>query len=40
MNKIDNTKKNIRLGLVLASIAVFMFFMMILWAYQYLSLPT
>jgi Sec-independent protein secretion pathway component TatC len=35
----DLHKRNRRLGLILAVIAVFMFVLMLVWAYQYMTLP-
>lgn len=36
----ETRSKNVRLGLILGGIALFMFVLMLVWAGQYLALPT
>jgi hypothetical protein len=38
MMRDTNTKKNARLGLALGGVALLMFLVMLLWAWQYVSL--
>jgi hypothetical protein len=41
MHNEHNTKtKNVRLGLILGGVALLMFLVTLLWAWQYISLPT
>lgn len=41
MQEVDGKlhSRNVRLGLILGSIALFMFLVMLLWARQYITLP-
>jgi hypothetical protein len=38
MRNDTNARKNLRLGLILGGISLVMFFVMLLWAWQYVSL--
>ncbi len=38
MHDAETNAKNIRLGLLLGGIALFMFLVMVLWAWQYINL--